>query len=49
MGNAADAVELLAISYILPQLPEITSAQKGPQRGGDSYVSCRRCLCPLVE
>jgi hypothetical protein len=30
LGNASDAVELLAISYILPELPDITSAQKGP-------------------
>ncbi|ELR16663.1 transporter, major facilitator subfamily protein [Acanthamoeba castellanii str. Neff] len=29
LGNASDAVELLAISYILPELPDITSAQKG--------------------
>lgn len=29
LGNASDAVELLAISYILPQIPSVSSTEKG--------------------
>jgi len=47
LGNAADAVELLCISYIIPELDKedetVTDHAKSKQRKSYSLLFARRC------